>query len=165
MDLSQFTTPVFVAKIVDFVILVAGLTYLWQRFGKAQLIAAQIAQNKAMDDAVARKAEAEASIGTSQAALEQARVSATRMVELAGQQARNSVERERTAATELAERIVAHAQGELERERYRVRRELLEDTVERAHAKARELAEQELDTAKQQALIDRVLADLGRVHG
>ena len=54
------------------------------------------------------------------------------MVEIGKAQAQRLDRRGAARPQDLAQRILAHAAGELERERYRVRRELLEETVERA---------------------------------
>jgi F0F1-type ATP synthase membrane subunit b/b' len=164
VDLSQFTTPVFIAQAIDFVIFVAAIVWLWIRYGKAALVKSQDAQNKAMDDAVARKSDAEAALARAREAFEHAQRVAVTMVQTAQAQAKESAERDREAAVERASRVAVHASGELERERYRVRRELLEDTVEQAYTKARALIVHELDHAGQHALIDRLIVDLERVR-
>ena len=156
--------PVFIAKVIDFIIFVAALVYLWNRFGSAMLVAQQEAQNKAVEDAQREREEAEAALLASQRALDQAKVDAKRMVEVGTAQARRLVEDESAAAQDHTKRVLAHAAGELERERYRVRRELLEETVERAHAQAQEIAARELDAVRQQKLVERALSDLERAH-
>ncbi|MDQ6781152.1 MAG: hypothetical protein M3Z37_08410 [Candidatus Eremiobacteraeota bacterium] len=159
------TDSVFLAKLIDFVIFLAVIIWLYNRFGKTALIAHQEAQNKAVADALSRREAAEASVGAAQAAIDQAKRDAQRMVEVASAQAARLIQEERAAAKAHAERILAHAAGDLERERYRVRREMLEQTVESAHAQARELAQRELDPAKQAALVDRALGALEKIHG
>jgi F-type H+-transporting ATPase subunit b len=156
--------PVFIAKVIDFVIFVAALVWLWNKYGKAMLVAQQEAQNKAVEDAGKYRAEAEQALRDSREALERATVDAAHMIESGTAQAARLIEQERTAAQEHAKRILAHASGELDRERYRVRRELLEDTVERAHMQAREIVKRELDVARQHSLLERAIADLERAH-
>ncbi len=60
--------------------------------------------------------------------------------------------------------IQNNAGGELDRERYRVRRELLEETVERAHGEARRIVERELDAGRQRRLVEGMIAHLERSH-
>jgi len=162
MEIPNLTDPVFIAKVVDFVIFVVAFVWIFNKFGTRALVAHQEAQNKLVADAQLHRDRAELAIAQAQQAIEQAKVDAVRMVDVGKAQAAKLIEDERAAALEHSKRIVAHASGELERERYRVRRELLEETVELAHAKARELAKHEIDAAKQQTLVERMMADLER---
>ena len=156
--------PVFIAKVIDFVIFVAALVWVWNRYGAAMLVAQQEAQNKAVEDAANYRAEAEQALRDARGALDRATVDAAHMIESGTAQAARLIAQERTAAQEHGKRILAHASGELDRERYRVRRELLEDTVERAHTQAGEIVKHELDAARQHALLERAIADLERAH-
>src|SRR4029077_713413 len=99
-----------------------------------------------------------------QAVLDGAQADANRMVDFGTKQAMRLIADERTAAEQHAVRITTHATGELDRERYRVRRELLEETVELAHDEARRIVVAELDAARQEALVERLLTDLERSH-
>lgn len=160
MNLAELSSPIFIAKLVDFVIFAAGITFVYNRFLKKALVDHQEAQNKAVEDAVAYRERCAKSVEEAGQKLEQAKVDAVRMVEVAQSQATRLTTAERTSAEEQAGRIVAHANGELERERYRVRSELLEETVERAHARAREIVRSELNDAGQRMLIERFATDL-----
>lgn len=162
MELPNLTDPVFIAKIIDFVIFVGAIVWLFNAKGKPALIHHQETQNKIVEDAQAYRDKQEAAVATGATAAEQALVDAARMIEVGKAQAARLVEEERTAARERAARILAHASGELERERYRVRRLLLEETVERAHEHAQGLAKQEIDRPKQRMLVERLIADLER---
>ena len=162
MELPNLTDPVFIAKVIDFIIFVGAIVWLFNWKVKAALVAHQEAQNKIVEDAQAYRDRCEASVAAAAAAVEQALVDAARMIEVGKAQAARLVDEEHAAARERAARILAHASGELERERYRVRRELLEETVERAHAHAQELAKREIDRAKQHTLVERLLSDLER---
>ena len=165
MDIAgELRDPVFIAKIVDFVVFVVALVWVWNRLGVGALAAQQEAQNKAVDDAANARAEAASALQRAQTVLEQAKADAKRMVEIGTSQGARLVESERAEALEHARRVKAHADGELERERYRVRRELLEETVERATAQAKDIVRQRLDRAAQSALIERVIDDLERSH-
>jgi F-type H+-transporting ATPase subunit b len=164
MDLSAYSDPVFIAKLVDFVIFVGAIFYIYQRFVKGALVAHQEAQNKLVADAVAYRAQCEQSVAEATQAILQARDDAARMVEIGQAQAQRLVVDERTAAQELAQRILAHAAGELDRERYRVRRELLEETVERATDEARDIVRRDLTPGKQNELVQSVLASLETEH-
>lgn len=156
--------PVFIAKIVNFVIFAIALVVGWQRYGAGWLASQQEKQNKEVEDAQHALVEAQAAIEKARAALDAAKSDSTRMVEFGAAQAERLVADEKTEAEEHAARITAHADGELDRERYRVRRELLEETVERAHAEARKIVADELDPARQRTLVERLLTDLERSH-
>jgi len=156
--------PVFIAKIVNFVVFVAALVYGWNKIGVSMLTAQQEAQNKSVEDAARHREEAERSLRDAQAELETAKTDAKRMVEFGAAQAQRLVSDERAEAQEHSKRILAHAAGELDRERYRVRRELLEETVERAHEQAQSIVKRELDPARQRALVERLMTDLERSH-
>ena len=164
IDMSALSDPVFIAKVVDFVVFVVALVWLWRRYGVGLLSAAQEAQNKIVSDAEAAR---EAAIGRARAAetaLDGAQADANRMVDFGSKQAMRLIADERAEAEDHARRIAAHANGELERERNRVRRELLEETVEKAHGQARTIVAAELDAARQRSLVDRVMTDLERAH-
>ena len=165
MNLGSFADPVFIAKVIDFVIFVVALIWLWNRYGSPMLVAQQEAQNKMVEDAAAYREQSEKALAEAQRALEVAKVDAVRMVEIGTAHATRLVTEERSAAEELGKRILAHANGELERERYRVRRELLEETVDKAHEEARELVARELSPAKQHDLIGQLVAGLERTSG
>lgn len=164
MDVSALRDPVFVAKVVDFVIFVIALVFLWTRVISGQLERQQEAQNKQVEDAQGALAAAEEAVVLAQAALETAKADATRMVDFGLAQAERIVADERADAEAHAGRIADHANGERERERYRVRRELLEETVEKAHAQARAIVATELDAARQGSLVERLLTELERAH-
>lgn len=164
MNLPNMTDPVFIAKVIDFIIFVAAIIWVWNRYLVKQLAAQQEAENKIVADAQAHRSQAETGIAAAQAAIEQAKTDAVRMVAVGQAQAAKLVVDERAAAQSHAQRILSHANGELERERYRVRRELLEETVEQAHARAAELAKRVIDPAKQEVLVDRLIADLERTR-
>lgn len=164
MNLSNMTDPVFIAKVIDFVIFIGAIVWLWNKYLVKQLVSHQEAQNKIVADAQAHRTQAEASVTAAQEAIEHAKTDAVRMVGVGKAQAAKLIADERQEAREHAQRILAHAGGELERERYRVRRELLEETVEQAHSRAQELAKHLIDPPKQQILVDRLIADLERAR-
>jgi F-type H+-transporting ATPase subunit b len=160
MDTRMLADPVFIAKLVDFVVFVGAIVYVYQRFLKGALVARQESQNKAVADVEAELSRARASVDEARRDIEKARSDAARMVEVGNAQAARLIVEERTAAEQHAQRMLAHANGELERERYRVRRELLEETVERATGQAREIAQRELTPGKQNELVHGVLSGL-----
>jgi F-type H+-transporting ATPase subunit b len=164
MDFSTITDPIFIAKVIDFALLIGVIWYLYQRFGSAYLVVQQEAQNKAVEDAVAQRAAAEKGVAAATQAILQAQIDAARMLEVGKAQAVRLIVDERNAAQELAQRIVAHANGELERERYRVRLELLEDTVERATSHARDIIKRDVTPAKQHELVESLLGSLEARH-
>src|SRR5579862_5963157 len=129
MSVSDLNDPVFIAKVIDFVIFVIAITIVFNRFLKPQLVAQQDAQNKAVEDAATYRDQCAASVEAAKAALAQAESDSARMQRTAQAQAERLLADDIEAAEEHAKRVVAHAEGELERERYRVRRELLEETV------------------------------------
>lgn len=164
MNLPNLTDPVFIAKVIDFIIFLAAIVWVWNRYLVKMLATQQAAENKIVADAEEHRAQAEASVAAAQAAIQQAKTDAVRMVAVGQAQAAKLVQDERANAQSHAQRIVAHANGELERERYRVRRELLEETVEQAHARASELAKRVIDRPKQEQLVDRLIGDLERAR-
>jgi F-type H+-transporting ATPase subunit b len=164
VSLPNLTDPVFIAKVIDFVIFVAAIVWLYQRYLKAALIAHQEAENRKVAEATAQREAAEQSVAKARQAIEKAKADSQRMLEVGRAQALRLVEEELAAARQHAQRVLAHAAGELDRERYRVRRELLELTVQSAHAEALELARRELDPAKQQILVEQLMSTLERAH-
>ncbi len=152
--------PVFIAKIVNFVIFVIALVFAWNKVIAKQLESQQEKQNEEVEGAQHALVEAEAAIENARAALDVAHADSKRMVEFGAAQAERLVADTKVEAEAHATRVLAHANGELDRERYRVRRELLEDTVERAHEHARRIVTEELDPSRQRALVDRLLSDL-----
>jgi F-type H+-transporting ATPase subunit b len=164
MDFSGIMDPIFIAKVIDFALLIGVIWYLYQRFGSAYLVIQQEAQNKAVEDAVAQRAAAENGVAAATQAILQSQLDAARMLETGKAQAARLIVEERNAAEEHAQRIVAHANGELERERYRVRIELLEDTVERATSHARDIIKRDVTPAKQHELVESLLGGLEAHH-
>ena len=164
LALPNVADPVFIAKIIDFVIFISAIVWVFNKYLKAMLIAHQEAQNKLVADAQTHRDRAEAAVAAAQHAIEQAKLDAVRMVDVGRAQAAKLIEDERAQAREHGQRILAHAEGELERERYRVRRELLEETVEQAHAQAQDLAKHEIGPAQQHTLVERLLRHLERAR-
>jgi F0F1-type ATP synthase membrane subunit b/b' len=165
MSLGALADPVFIAKVIDFVIFVVVLVVLWNRIGAPMLEAQQEAQNKSVEDAAAYREQCENALADAQQALEKAKLDAVRMVDIGTAQAARLVADERAAAEEHGKRILAHASGELDRERYRVRRELLEETVDKAHAEAKDLVKRELTSEKQHQLIGQLVGVMERTSG
>jgi F-type H+-transporting ATPase subunit b len=164
LALPNMADPVFIAKLIDFVVFVSAIVWVFNKYGKAALVAHQEAQNRLVADAQGHRDQAETSVTAARQAIEQAKLDSVRMVDVGRAQAAKLVEDERALAREHAERIFAHAAGELERERYRVRRELLEETVELAHAQAQDLAKREIGPAQQHTLVERLLLHLERAR-
>jgi len=165
VNIADFTTPVFIAKVVDFVLFVAAIVWIWNRYGSPMLEAQQDAQNKVVADAAASREQSKRSLEEAKRALDKAKIDAVRMVDIGAAQAARLVVEERTAAEQHGTRIIAHASGELERERYRVRRDLLAETVDKAHAEATKLVTRELSPASQQRLIGQLISSLEKSHG
>ena len=115
MNLSDIADPVFIAKVIDFVIFVVALIWIWNRYGSPMLAAQQEAQNKLVEDAASYREQSEKVLEEAQRGLESAKVDSVRMVELGQAHAARLVTDERVAAEEHGKRTIAHAQGELER--------------------------------------------------
>jgi len=164
MQFSEYANPIFIAKLIDFVVFVSAIVFVYQRFLRRALVAYQDAQNKAVEDAALQLEESRRSADAASAAIEQAKTAAARMIEVGRAQAERLVADERAAARAHAQRVLAHANGEEARERYRVRRELLEDTVERATAAARDVVKQELTPQKQDELVRQTVNAIGGRH-
>lgn len=157
MFISHFNDVVFLTKLFDFIVFVTAIVLVYNKYGKPALVSYQESQNRKVADAIAHRDRLEAAVATARANIDQATIDARRMIGVGDAQAARLVETEIAAAREHADRIVAHASGELERERYRVRRQLFEETVESAHAHAQDLAKHEIDAVKQQSLVERVI--------
>lgn len=157
MFISHFNDVVFLTKLFDFIVFITVIVLVYNKYGKPALVSYQESQNKIVADAIADRDRGEAAVATARANIDQATIDARRMVGVGDAQAARLVEAEIAAAREHAERILAHASGELERERYRVRRQLFEETVETAHAKAHELAKSEINATKQESLVERLI--------
>lgn len=162
MFVSHFNDAVFIAKLINFAIFVGAIVWLFNKYGNPALVAHQETQNRIVEDAKKYRDQKDAAVAEARSAIDQAKLDSGRMVEVGEAQAKRLIEVERAAATAHAQRILAHSGGELERERYRVRRELLEETVERAHARAQELAKREIDATKQQVLVEQLISHLER---
>jgi F-type H+-transporting ATPase subunit delta len=159
MFISHFNDAVFLAKLIDFIIFITAIVWVYNRYVQPALVRYQESQNRIVADAVAYRDRSDGAVAAANTAIDQAKLDAGRMVNVGDAQAARLIEAEIAAAKEHAQRIGMHASGELERERYRVRRELLEETVESAHTKAQELAKQEIDTHKQWSLVERLIQD------
>lgn len=162
MSMPDLTDPVFIAKLIDFAIFAIALVVLWTKAVAPALAAAQERENKAIEDAAAYREASAADVVAATTELEQAKSNADRMVRVGTSQAERLIVDERASAQERAGRVLAHASGEMERERYRVRRELLEDTVERAFAQAKASIAKSLDPAAQGRLVERAVTELER---
>jgi F-type H+-transporting ATPase subunit b len=160
MSVHDYLSPIFIAQLVDFIVFVGVIAFLYNKYIATQLVRYQEALNKSVEDAVAQRAAEEKAIEAARNAIEQAKRDAARMVEVGQATAARLLVDERAAAQEHARRVLTHAAGELERERYRVRRELLEETVERATSSAREIVKTELSPDRQQELVERTLSGL-----
>jgi F-type H+-transporting ATPase subunit b len=164
MFIAHFNDIVFVTKLIDFIIFVTAIVLVFNKLALPELVIQQHNQNKVVEDAREHREKCEAAIAAAKQAIEQAKVDAVRMVQVGNAQASKFIDDERAEAREHAQRILAHAAGELERERYRVRRELLEETVELAHAQAQDLAKREIGPAQQHTLVERLLLHLERAR-
>jgi F-type H+-transporting ATPase subunit b len=145
---------VFLAKVVDFVVLIGAVTFLYQKWGRPWLESEQEKQNKQVEDAETQRQTAAELVVQRQQELEQAKADASRMLQVVLAQAERTVSSQESAAKEHAQRTIAHARGELDRERYRARQELLLDTVDRSYRRSKEIARTEIDPAKQALLVE-----------
>ena len=69
MNVANLTDPVFIAKVIDFIIFVSAIIWLWNRYGVKMLVAHQEAQNKIVADAQAHRAQSEAAVARAQGAI------------------------------------------------------------------------------------------------
>ena len=143
-----------IAKSVNFLLVLFLTVWGWRKYGTPLLAAHQQAQNSALEQAVSARAAGAESLAAAKAAFEGAQADAPGIVAGAREQAAALVAAERLKAQERAARMLAHAKGELERERYRVRQELLGQTVERAYGKAVDLLRREIGKEDQQRLLE-----------
>ena len=110
MDVSVLRDPVFIAKIVDFVVFVIALVFVWNKVIAAQLESQQEKQNKEVEDAQRALVEAKAAIETARVALDRAESDSRRMVEFGAAQADRLVVDSKAEAEEHAARVTTHAE-------------------------------------------------------
>ncbi|MDQ2817670.1 MAG: hypothetical protein M3T49_05590 [Candidatus Eremiobacteraeota bacterium] len=158
--MAQLLTPGYIAKVIDFILFVAFVVWLYRSYIQAALVAHQDAQNRAVAEAEEKRNRAEAAVVAARAALSKAQGDAQVMFAQAQERAENLVLEERAKARERAARVVGYARGELGREMRRVRRELLIDTVDLAHERARETVRASIDDEVQRRLISAFIGDL-----
>ncbi len=160
MDFSTFTDPIFIAKVIDFALLVGVIAFLYQRVGRVGSPRSKRRRTRPLKTLSRSASRLRRPSQTATQAIVQAKIDAARMLETGKAQAARLIVEERNAALDHAQRILAHANGELERERYRVRIELLEDTVERATSHARDIIKRDVTPAKQHELVEGLLGGL-----
>src|SRR5579864_9339090 len=98
MDFSAYLTPVFIAKMIDFVVFVVAITYIYNRWGRPALEAHQEAQNKAVEDSIEERVQCERAVAAAHVALQKANGDSARMVEIGRAQAARLVTAERADA-------------------------------------------------------------------
>ncbi|MDE2572758.1 MAG: hypothetical protein KGM44_09590 [bacterium] len=160
--MGAFGTLEFSAKVIDFVVFVALLVWLWMKYARPQLEAASEAENArimAIEEALAKaKADAEAAREARRAA-DAERDQILRNAEESGVR---DVAQQISDAEAQAGRIRAYAEGEVERQRYAASVQLRIEMIEEALAKARADAASRGDEALQASLVQRFLDDLAR---
>ena len=142
------------SQVVSSIVFIAVLVYIWNRFLKPVLMAAQERSNRQIAEAERHRDEVKGALG----ALHEAIRSAGRDAELIAQRAELHGAREREAmlaeATESGERALRDAQGELERARAAARQQLRDDLVERALKIARDDATRRIGPSVDERLIE-----------
>jgi len=62
MSLPNLADPVFIAKLIDFIIFIGAIVWLWNKAGEKALVAHQEAQNRLVADAQAHRSQCEAAV-------------------------------------------------------------------------------------------------------
>jgi len=152
----------YVAKLVDFVLFVAFLVWLWRKYALPQLEAAADAENKRIASIEEALAKARADVEVARNAREAANGERETILRNADEAAAHDMERQAAEAKAQAERIRAHAEGEIERQRYAARVRLRIEMIEEALRKARREAAASSDEALQSRLVEQFLEELAR---
>ncbi len=146
-------------------IVFAILVVLLGKFAWKPILEAVEAREKgiksALDEAAQRNAEAARLLDEHRAQIADARRQASELIaegRAAGEGVRKSIEEK---ARVEAQAIVDRARSEIERERDAALQMLRKESVELALAAASRLMQQNLDQAKDRALVERYLADVG----
>jgi F0F1-type ATP synthase membrane subunit b/b' len=142
------------SQVASSFVFIALLVYMWARFIKPVVMAAQERSNRQIAEAERHRDEVKGAL----TALHEEIGSAGRDAELIAQRAELHAAREREAvlaeATESGERALRDAQGELERARSAARQNLRDDLVERALKIAREDAALRIGPSIDERLIE-----------
>lgn len=161
------TTPLFTVNLGTTVwttfVFLALLGILW-RFAWGPILAAVASREQgiqtAIDDAVARSAEAERLLMEHREQLADARRQANELIaegKTAGERLRREIE---AKAREEGQALIERARAEIERERDRALDMLRQESVELALAAASRLLGESLDAPKDRELIERYLREL-----
>lgn len=163
------TTPLFTVNlgttVWTAVVFLALLGILW-RFAWGPILSAVDSREQgiqsAIDEAIARNAEAERLLLEHRQQLADARRQANELIaegKAAGENLRRDIE---TKAREEGQALIDRARGEIERERDAALDALRKESVELALAAASRLLRENLDAPKDRALIESYLAELER---
>lgn len=150
-------------------IVFAGLVFLLGKFAWGPILKAVDEREKgiqsALDEAAQRNAEAAKLLEEHKAQLADARRQASELIaegRAAGENVRKEIEEKARAEGQA---IIERARAEIERERDAALDTLRRESVELALAAASKLMVENLDQAKDRALVERYLGDLGGAGG
>ncbi|HUA09365.1 MAG TPA: ATP synthase F0 subunit B [Candidatus Acidoferrales bacterium] len=153
------------SNVVSAVVFMAVIVYLWLRFVQPAVVAAQAKSNEMIKEAERHRDEAKAAIDVLQRELEGARRDAELIRERAREQAQREADAIVTDAKTSGERAVHNAQGELGRARAAARVRLRAELADKALDLAREQAQQRVDGALNERLVQGFVASLERGGG
>lgn len=164
---AEGTTPLFTVNLGTTVwtaIVFIALLAILRKFAWGPILAQVESRERniqaAIDEAAARNAEAERLLAEHRQQLAEARRQASDLIaeaRAAGESVRRDIEEK---ARQEAHELVARARAEIERERDRALDALRRESVDLALAAASRLLRENLDAAKDRALVEQYLAEL-----
>ncbi|HVA37181.1 MAG TPA: hypothetical protein VNJ51_06180 [Candidatus Dormibacteraeota bacterium] len=160
--MEGFGTLQFWAKLIDFVLFVAFLMWLWIKYGRPQVEAAVDAENGRIAGAEQALAKARSDADAAREARRVADAEREAILHNADETGAHAVVEHVAEAKAQAERIRAHAEGEVDRQRYAARVRLRIEMIEDALIKARRDAAARTDESLQSSLVEGFLDDLAR---
>ena len=150
------------SNVASALLFMAVIVYLWIRFVQPAVVAAQAKSNGLIEEAERHRDEAKASIDVLQRELEGAQRDAGLIRERAREQAQREADAIVADAKASGERAVHNAQGELDRARAAARVRLRAELAGKALDLARGQAQERIDGAVNERLVQGFVASLER---
>lgn len=148
------------SQVVSAIFFIGVMVYIWMRFLQPMVLAGQERSNEAIAEAERHRDQAKAALEALKGEIE----GAHRDAELIRARAERQADGERAAMLAETEqeggRAVRNAEGELARARDAARVRLRGEILKRALERARDQAEQRIDTAANGRIVERFLATL-----
>lgn len=154
----------FLWRWLDFGLMAVLLVYLLTKPLRNGLVSRREGIEKALSDAVAARAEAEAKFSEYDAKLTKASAEIEEMSVAIRREGELERERILANAREMAQKIVAEAEKTAESEILRARAELQREASRLAIAMAEDILKQQINTGDQQRLVNEYMSKVGELH-